>query len=84
MSTIQFVTMPGCHSCEKARRTFKDILPDFPHISVEEIDATSSEGQALIQKHGIMSSPGIIINGELFSMGGVDKEKLTQKLQSLH
>ncbi len=28
---------------------------------IEEIDITSPEGQKLVQKYGIMSSPGIII-----------------------
>lgn len=80
---IQFLTMPGCHSCEAAKKIFDEIVPDFPNVEVEEIDMMTPEGQKLVQKHSIMSSPGIIIGGELFSTGGVDKEKLIEKLKSL-
>lgn len=80
---IQFLTMPGCHSCEAAKKIFDEIVPDFPNVEVEEIDMMTSEGQKLVQKHSIMSSPGIIIGDELFSTGGVDKEKLIEKLKSL-
>ena len=78
---IQFLTMPGCHSCEAAKKIFDEIVPDFPNVEVEEIDMMTPEGQKLVQKHSIMSSPGIIIGGELFSTGGVDKEKLIEKLK---
>jgi hypothetical protein len=30
-----------------------------------------------------MASPGIVIDGELFSTGGVSKEKLIEKLKSI-
>ncbi len=78
---IQFLTMTGCHNCEAAKKIFDEIMPDFPDAEVEEIDITTPKGQELVQKYSVMSSPGIIINGELFSTGGVDKEKLIKKLK---
>lgn len=75
--------MAGCHNCEAAKKIFDEILPDFPDIAVEEIDITTPQGQELVQKYGIMQSPGIIINGELFSTGGVNKEKLIEELNTL-
>lgn len=84
MIKIQFLTMPDCHNCEAAKKIFDEIMPEFSDkVKIEEIDMTTPEGQELVQKYGIMSSPGIIINGELFSTGGVDKEKLVEKLKSL-
>lgn len=80
---IQFLTMPGCHNCEAAKKIFDEIMPEFPNVEVEEIDMMTEDGQKLVQKHGIMSSPGIVINGELFSTGGVDKDKLIMKLKTL-
>lgn len=43
----------------------------------------SEQGQKMVQEYGIMASPGIIVNGELFSTGGLDKNKLVEKLRSL-
>lgn len=75
--------MAGCHNCEAVKKIFNEVMPDFPNAEVEEIDITSPNGQGLVLKYGIMASPGIVINGELFSSGGVNKEKLTAKLKSM-
>ena len=83
MKTIQFLTMDGCHSCAEAKAIFDEVLTDFPEIKIEEINIVSEEGQALASKYSVMSSPGIIIEGELFSAGGVNKDKLLAKLKTL-
>ncbi len=83
MNNIQFLTMVGCHNCAAVKKIFDEITPDFSNVKVEEIDITSEEGQKLVQKYGIMASPGIVINNELFSTGGVNRDKLVAKLESL-
>ncbi len=83
MNKIQFLTMPGCHNCAEAKKIFDEIMPNFPNVEVEEIDMTTPEGQELVQKYSIMSSPGVVINEKLFSTGGVNKKKLVEKLKSL-
>jgi len=75
--------VPGCVHCKEAMDYFEEIKPQYPEMAVEEIDATTPEGTELVGKHGIFSSPGIIINGELFSTGGLNKKKFTEKLDSL-
>lgn len=52
-------------------------------MEYKNISVTAPEGQELAQKHMIFSSPGIIINGELFSTGGFDKDKFIKKLKEL-
>lgn len=80
---IQFLTVIGCHECEAAKKMFNEIMPDFPNVEVEEINIMETRGQELVLKYGILASPGIVINGELFSSGDVNKEKLIAKLRSL-
>ena len=46
-------------------------------------DVITPEGQELASKYMIMASPGIILNGELWSTGGFHKEKFVQKLKEL-
>jgi hypothetical protein len=41
------------------------------------------EGMELARRYGIFASPGVIIDGELFSMGGFDKEKFLAKLKEM-
>ena len=83
MNKIQFLTMVGCHNCAEAKRIFDEIMPAYPNVKIEEIDIASEKGQKLVQKYVVMASPGIIINDELFSTGGVNKDKLIEKLKSL-
>lgn len=78
---LQFLTMIDCHTCAGVKKIIEEIRPDFSDLEIEEIDIASPGGQKLVQKYGIMSSPGIIIEGELFSTGGVNKEKLIEKLK---
>jgi glutaredoxin len=80
---LQFLHTPNCHICEAVKKILEEIKPDFPDLEIESIDATTPEGQKMVLKYRIMISPGIIINGELFSAGMVNKEKLIEKLKSL-
>ena len=52
-------------------------------MQIEEIDAATAKGMELVQKYSIMASPGIIINGELFSTGALNKEDFVKKLHQL-
>jgi len=82
---IQEVSTSGCSSCAAAKELLeKEIKPNFPDVEVEYIDMMTEQGQKMVQDYGIMSSPGIIVNGELFSVGGLDKDKLTEKIKSLN
>ena len=84
MNKIKFLTMVGCHNCEEVKKIFNEVMPEFKDkVEVIEINMTTPEGQELVQKYSIMASPGIIINDELFSTGGVNREKLVEKLKSL-
>lgn len=83
MINIQFVTVPGCHECAKAKEIFEELKPKYPQMQIEEINATTPQGIELVQKYGIFSSPGIIINGELFSTGALNKDQFLKKLDAL-
>ena len=78
---IQFLTMVGCHNCAAAKKVLDKITADYPNIEVEEIDMVTPKGQKLVQKYAIMASPGIIIDNELFSTGGLNENKLLNKLK---
>ena len=80
---VQELSIPGCVECAKFERFWESIKINWPEVEFQKIDGTSSEGQAIIQKYGILASPGIIINEELFSMGGVNQKAFIEKLQNL-
>lgn len=83
MIKLQLLTSEGCVHCAEVKRILEEIKPDFPNLEVTEIDMVTPEGQEMIGKYMIMSSPGVVINGELFSTGAISKDELVAKLQLL-
>ena len=83
MINIQFLTVESCYHCAKAKEIFSELASQYPEMKIEEIDVTTPQGMELVSKYGIFQSPGIVINGELFSTGGLNKDKFIEKLDSL-
>ena len=81
---LQAVSVPGCVDCARFLKLWHEKLgKEFPAIALEEISALTPEGQEMVAQYGIMASPGIVINGELFSVGAVHESALREKLKSL-
>ena len=80
---VEEVFSPGCHTCKELDVFWGTISKDFPNVEFKRLSILDQEGQEQIQKHMIFASPGIIINGELFSSGGFNKEQLIAKLKEL-
>lgn len=83
MINVQLVISPGCTHCAEVRKVLEELKPKYPQMQVEEIDATTEKGMELVVKHSIMASPGTIMNGELFATGGINKNALIKKLESI-
>ena len=80
---LTLVTKEGCVHCAQTKEILKKVGPEYSELEVKEVDMTTPEGQELIGKYGIMSSPGIIINDELFAMGGTTEKELLEKLEKM-
>ena len=80
---LEELTSPGCHNCKLFEEFWSSIEKEWPNVMYKNISVTTPEGQELVQKHTIMASPGIVLNGELFSTGGVNKDNFVEKLKEL-
>ena len=82
---LQFLTAEGCGDCENAKQIINEVKNKFPYLKlqIEEIDITSLKGLKLAVEHSVMSNPGIIINGKLFSTGHLNHDKFIDKILSL-
>lgn len=80
---LQELSSPGCHNCEAFKSFWEEEKKNWPNVTFTDLSITTEEGQELVQKHSIFASPGIIINGELFSTGGVNKDDFLAKLKQL-
>jgi alkyl hydroperoxide reductase subunit AhpF len=80
---LEELSSPGCHNCAAFKEMWEEIKGNWPNVTFKEVSIVDPIGQELVQKHQIMASPGIIINGELFSTGGVNKDEFIAKLTEL-
>lgn len=80
---LEELSSPGCHSCRIFEEFWRSIENQFPNVRYKNVSITSAEGMEMASQYMILTSPGIVINGKLFSTGGVDQEKLVSKLQEL-
>lgn len=80
---LEELTSPGCHNCAAFKSMWGEIEGDWPNVKFREVSLMDPEGQEMVQKYQIFASPGIILNGELFSTGGVNREEFITKLQDL-
>lgn len=81
--TLVELSSPGCHNCAAFKEFWESIKGDWGNVKFTEISLVDPEGQELVQKHQIMASPGILLNDELFSTGGIDKDAFVKKLEAL-
>ena len=81
--SVEVVATVNCQICLKFDEFWHLIEKDWPKVTYKKIDALTAEGQELVQKYQIMASPGIIINGELWTLGGFNEKDFIEKLKSL-
>ena len=80
---LEELSAPGCAICKRFELYWHSIEKDWPNVTYKNVSVATPEGQELVSKFMIMSSPGIILNGELFAMGGYDENKFIEKLKEL-
>lgn len=79
------ISTPGCSHCAEAKNFLEEeIKPKFPNVEIEYVSVLDPRGQELVSKHMIFASPGILINDELFSTGGINKKEFINKINQLN
>lgn len=80
MTSVQLVKTENCSHCAQVKEILEKLAPEFPEMKIKEIPMITEEGMKLVQEHGIMASPGVIINGTLAFTGGVSEGQLRKKI----
>ncbi|HEY4476921.1 MAG TPA: thioredoxin family protein [Candidatus Paceibacterota bacterium] len=85
MKEVELVELssPGCTHCQAFQEFWHSVEKDWPAVKFREVSITTAEGQDLASKHMIFASPGIILDGELFSTGGVNQDKFLARIKEL-
>jgi len=77
---IVLVSSEGCHLCEDAREALEDLGRAFP-IELREVDMSSPEGRAIVERFRPPMPPAVLVDGELFSSGRLPRKKLLRRLE---
>ncbi len=76
------ISPDDCPNCGEVREQLDNLKQTYPALAIKSVDAHTPEGEELILKHGILASPGILINDKFFSMGAVSEHKLNSAIKS--
>ena len=61
----------GCANCETTQKLIEDVASE----NGIEIELEKVEDMAEIMSYGIMSTPGVVINGKIAHAGGIPDKK---------
>ena len=78
---IEVVSAPGCSKCAKANEVIRDHIENMKGIDLKEINI--AENPDIAVKHGIMSTPALIINGKLAFSGAPSENELKKYLKKI-
>ncbi len=81
MIELKILSTPDCPPCEVAMRIAQKLQGEFPDLSIEKVDML--EHPEACEQHRIYSAPGIVINGKLEFVGGVNERRLREKLRQI-
>ena len=83
MIKVTLIRPDGCAHCKAVKETLEEMKSEYSDILIEDIDMVTPQGQEMVKKYGILSSPGILINDEFFTFGGATKEQFKEKFEEL-
>jgi len=80
MKEVILVKTTWCPHCPAASKFWRDLQKKYK-FNLKEIDASTPEGQKLVQKYNILSVPTTIIDGRLTFIGVPAIEQVEQAIK---
>jgi len=82
VSEVTVLTQADCAGCGRAKKVLADLAGEFGLV-VREVDVAGDEGRALVERHRLPFSPGVIYAGQLVAYGRISKRGLRRRLAEL-
>jgi len=83
MVKIDLIFSPDSSEDVAVKNLLRDLKLEHPAIIINELASDSQAGSKIVDDFGILTTPAIVINGELFSTGMISKEEVQEKIKSL-
>ena len=78
---VEIISAPGCAKCAGAKEVIHSYVKDMKGVNVKEINIV--EHPEIAVKHGIMSTPALIVNGRLAFTGAPSEDELKKYLNKI-
>ena len=78
---VTMVWTAACHYCADASAALAELSRAYP-LRVEQVEATSPAGMALLAQHRVPMFPLVLVDGAFFSYGRLPRGKLRKLLQA--
>lgn len=82
MVNIKLLTSEGCTPCIRVKRILKELQFEFPAITIEEVEFTSSAGSKLAIENNIAYPPAVFLDGKLIAKGKIYAEQMIAAIRS--
>ena len=76
MPHVLLLTSLGCTPCIRVKRILKELQSEFPELSIEEVEFTSSAGSRLAIENNVAYPPAIFLDGKLIAKGKIYAEQM--------
>lgn len=83
MIFITLVRPDDCGRCAAVHGTLEMLAQEY-ELYITEVDALSDQGQQLILQHGIMKSPGILVNDSFLAAGEPGADEFRTRFNQLN
>jgi hypothetical protein len=80
-TTVTVVRTAACHYCADASAALDEMRRRYP-LRIDEVDADSLEGLALLARHRPGMFPLVLVDGRFFSVGRLPRGKLRDLLDA--
>ncbi len=80
MVQVTLIVAEWCPVCPIAKSFWRRLREQYDFV-YSEVDISSSEGEALVEKHGIQSVPTTIIDDTVAFVGVPDREKAIRRVR---
>lgn len=82
MVNIKLLTREGCTPCLRVKRIVKELQGEFPDITIEEVEFTSSTGSKLAIENNVAYPPAVFLDGKLVAKGKIYAEQMVEAIRA--
>jgi glutaredoxin len=78
MLKIEVITAPGCGRCARTKELLARVIRDYEGVELEEVSVTEV---AEVVKLGIMTTPAVVMNGNMEFRAHPEEEDLRRRIE---